>query len=330
MPDNSVDMIMTSIPFGNHYEYTESLEDLGHNPSDMDFWQQMDYLTPQLLRVLKPGRIAVIHVKDRVVYRYQTESEMMEISPFTAECILHFRKHKWMYFGQRTIVTDVVRENNSSYRLGWSEADKDMTKMGSGLPEYALVFRKKPSDTTNSYADEPVEHTKEHYTRARWQTDAHSFWRSDGNTPLDIDQLYNYFQDVATKEALDRKNQLSSTFMVNAPKSPHSWVLTDVDFMHTFNSEQVRKKRSKHICPLPFDIVERFVEMYSNKGDTVLDPFGGLFTVPVTAMHLGRKGYGIELNPEYYAAGVKYCEAEQRNQLMPSLFDFFNVKVGAE
>lgn len=368
MPDNSVDMIMTSIPFGNHYEYTETLEDLGHNPTDLDFWKQMDYLTPQLLRVLKPGRIAVIHVKDRVVYRYQTESEMMEISPFTAECIMHFRDHKWMFFGTRTIVTDVVRENNSSYRLGWSEACKDMTKMGSGLPEYALVFRKRPTDTSNSYADEPVEHKKEEfemshcpkcghevakeeakddlckgcmqitkyvpgyatggYSRGRWQTDAHSFWRSDGNTPLDLGQLYNYFQDVATKEALDRKNQLSSTFMVNAPQSPHGWVLTDVDFMHTFNSEQVRKKRSKHICPLPFDIVTRFIEMYSNKGDVVLDPFGGLFTVPVTAMRLGRKGYGIELNPDYYAAGVKYCEAEQRNQLMPTLFDFFNVKVG--
>lgn len=324
--DNSIDLITTSIPFGNHYEYTESLEDLGHNPTDGDFWNQMDFLIPELLRILKPGRVAAIHVKDRVVYRYQTESEFMEISPFSDECTMAFKKHKWMYMGRRTIVTDVVRENNSSYRLGWTEATEgDMTKMGSGLPEYVLLFRKPPSDKTTSRADEPVKHSKEQYTRARWQEDAHSFWRSDGNTPLDINQLYQYFDVVARKEALDRKNQLSSTFMVDAPQSPHSWVLTDVDFMHTFNSEQVKKKRSKHICPLPFDIVTRFIEMYSNPGDLVLDPFAGLFTVPCVAMKLGRRGFGIELNPEYYAAGVKYCEAEQRNALMPTLFDFFNV-----
>jgi DNA modification methylase len=326
IPDNSVDMIMTSIPFGNHYEYTEKVEDFGHNPNDGDFWKQMDFLIPELLRILKPGRVAAIHVKDRVIYRYQTESEFMEISPFSDECSLAFKKHHWMYMGRRTIVTDVVRENNSSYRLGWTEATEgDMTKMGSGLPEYVLLFRKPPSDKTTSRADVPVRHSKEIYTRARWQEDAHGFWRSDGNAPLDLNQLYQYFDVVVRKEALDRKNQLSSTFMVDAPQSPHSWVLTDVDFMHTFNTDQVKKKRSKHICPLPFDIVTRFIEMYSNPGDVVIDPFAGLFTVPVVAMRLGRVGYGIELNREYFTAGVKYCEAEQQERLMPSLFDYLQV-----
>lgn len=330
IPDNSIDLIHTSIPFGNHYEYTESVEDLGHNPTDADFWKQMDFLIPELLRILKPGRVAAIHVKDRVVYRYQTESEFMEISPFSDECTMAFKKHHWMYMGRRTIVTDVVRENNSSYRLGWTEATEgDMTKMGSGLPEYVLLFRKPPSDKTTSRADVPVKHDKATYTRARWQEDAHSFWRSDGNTPLDPEQLYRYFDVVRRKEALDRKNQLSSTFMVEAPQSPHAWVLTDVDFMRTLNSEQVKKKRSKHICPLPFDIVTRFIEMYSNPGETVLDPFAGLFTVPAVAMKLGRIGIGIELNQDYYTAGVKYCEAVQQEALMPTLFDYFNVNLEA-
>lgn len=322
IPDNSIDLIHTSIPFGNHYEYTESLEDFGHNPSDGDFWEQMDFLIPELLRILKPGRVAAIHVKDRVVYRYQTESEFMEISPFSDECVMAFKKHKWMYQGRRTIVTDVVRENNSSYRLGWTEATEgDMTKMGSGLPEYALLFRKPPSDKTTSRADEPVRKSKADYTRARWQIDAHSFWRSNGNTPLTPAELYCYQEHVSRMEAKDRKGELSSVFMMDAPVSKHSWVWTDVVFMRTLNGEQARKRADKHICPLPFDIVERLITMYSNPGETVLDPFAGLFTVPYTAMKLGRVGYGIELNPEYYAAGVKYCEAMQREAQMPTLFD---------
>lgn len=45
-----------------------------------------------------------------------------------------------------TVVTDVVRENNQTYRLGWTEQCKDGTKMGVGCPEYILLFRKLPTD----------------------------------------------------------------------------------------------------------------------------------------------------------------------------------------
>jgi len=328
MEENSIDMIMTSIPFGNHYEYTEKVEDLGHNSTDNEFWGQMDFLIPNLLRILKPGRIACIHVKNRVVYSYQTESGLMEISPFRSECELAFKKHGFMCMGEHIAITDVVRENASSYRLGWTEATEgDMTKMGAGLPEYILIFRKPPTDRSTSRADIPVRHSKSEYSRARWQRDAHSFWRSDGNTPLDLDQLYNYFEDVKRGEAKDRKHELSSSYMVDAPQSFSEWVWTDTNFMQTLNSEQMRKRQSKHICPLPFDIVERCIDRYTNPGELVLDPFAGLFTVPYTAMKLGRVGYGIELNHDYFAAGVKYCEAMQREVSMPTLFDFFNVPV---
>ena len=57
-------------------------EDFGHNKSDGHFWQQMDFLIPELLRVLKPGRIAAIHVRDRILYGHQTPSGVMEVSPF--------------------------------------------------------------------------------------------------------------------------------------------------------------------------------------------------------------------------------------------------------
>lgn len=61
MPGNSVDLILSSIPFSNHYEYTPSYNDFGHNSDNDKFFEQMDFLTPELLRILKPGRIAAIH-----------------------------------------------------------------------------------------------------------------------------------------------------------------------------------------------------------------------------------------------------------------------------
>jgi hypothetical protein len=128
---DSVGLVHTSIPFGNHYEYTIQLEDFGHNPTNDDFWKQMDFLIPELLRVLMPGRVAAIHVKDRILYGHQTESGFMEVSPFSDECVMAFRKHGFLYEGRRTISTDVVSENNQTYRLGWTEMTRDASKMGS-------------------------------------------------------------------------------------------------------------------------------------------------------------------------------------------------------
>ena len=146
LADNSVDLIHTSIPFGNHYEYSPSKNDFGHNPTDEIFWQQMDFLTPHLLRVLKPGRIAAIHVKDRLLYGHQNGLGVMSIDPFSDDCVRNFRKHGFIYMGRITITTDVVRENNSTYRLTWSEMVKDGSKMGIGMPEYlSLIHISEPT-----------------------------------------------------------------------------------------------------------------------------------------------------------------------------------------
>jgi DNA modification methylase len=326
LPSDHFGLIHTSIPFGNHYSYTTSAEDFGHNPSDAEFWEQMAFLIPELLRVLKPGRVAAIHVKDRILYGHQTKSGFMEVSPFSDECVQAFRKHGFMFEGRRTIVTDVVRENASTYRLGWTEMTRDASKMGSGLPEYLLLFRKPPTSNENARADEPVTKDKVDYTRARWQYDAHSFWRSNGNTPLTLEELYSYEKQVAGAEELDRKGRLPSSFFMDPPKSPSDQVWDDIVSMRTLNSEQSHNRVQNHICPLPFDIVERTIRLYSNEGDEILDPFAGLGTVPYLAIKMGRKGYGVELKPEYFQSFVKYCKDMEVEKTSPTLFDMLKLE----
>jgi len=189
MAPDSVDLILTSIPFSTQYEYSPSYNDFGHTDSNEHFWQQMDFLTPNLLRVLKPGRIAAIHVKDRVVPSGLTGRGYQTVYPFSDDCRAHFERHGFGFLGRRTIVTDVVRENNQTYRLGWTEQCKDGSRMGPGMSEYLLLFRKDPSDTSNGYADAPVAKSKDNYTRSRWQIDAHAFWRSSGDRMLSAEDL---------------------------------------------------------------------------------------------------------------------------------------------
>lgn len=344
--ENHVDLIVTSIPFANHYEYTPSYNDFGHTENNNHFWEQMDFLTPELLRILKPGRIYCCHVKDRILFGNVTGAGAPTVSPFHAEAIFHTRKHGFDYMGMITVVTDVVRENNQTYRLGWSEQCKDGTKMGVGSPEYILLFRKPQTDRTRGYADTPVQKSKQDYTRARWQVDAHAFWRSSGNRQLTAEELakmepdmlsraftewstqnvYSYETHIKIGEDLEMRGALPASFMSLAPGSHDPAVWHDINRMLTLNGEQARRNVEQHVCPLQFDIVDRLIERYSNKGELVYDPFAGLMTVPYRAILKGRRGGGSELSSPYFLDGVQYLKAAETQVNMPALFDFEKVE----
>jgi hypothetical protein len=256
--------------------------------------------------------------------------------------------------GMKTIVTDVVRENNQTYRLGWTEQCKDGSKMGVGMPEYLLLFRKPPSDTSNAYADVPVIKAKKKwlkdeqrwenekgYSRARWQIDAHGYERSDGDRLLKPEEwlglehnqifqrfrkwtessVYNFEHHVAIGEALEAAGKLPSGFMLLQPASWSDDVWTDITRMLTLNGSQWSLGKEMHICPFQFDIVDRVIEQMSNEGDIVLDPFGGLMTVPYRAVMKKRFGKGFELNPSYFLDGAQYCKAAELELNTPTLFD---------
>jgi DNA modification methylase len=214
MEADSVDLILTSIPFATQYEYTPTFNDFGHTDDNAHFWAQMDFLSVQLLRILRPGRVMAVHVKDRIVPGGMTGLGFQTLNPFHAEAIFHYQRHGFAFLGMKTITTDVVRENNQTYRLGWSEQCKDGSRMGCGVPEYLLLFRKAPSDPTTGYADVPVVKEKPHctdadgvvrpfdkktnwrhpvpgtgYSRAAWQLDAHGYAKSSGDRLLSSDEL---------------------------------------------------------------------------------------------------------------------------------------------
>lgn len=214
--------------------------------------------------------------------------------------------------------------------------------MGVGCSEYILLFRKLPSSTEKAYADTPVTKDKEEYTRAQWQIDAHAFWRTSGNrlltkeevmkTPVDKLQLvyrdfsrenvYDYHEHLELAKKLDADGHLPATFMVVAPGSWNGQVWDDVNRMRTLNSEQVRNRRQMHVCPLQLDIVERLINRYSNPGELVYDPFGGIMTVPYMAVKMGREGMATELNPDYFRDGLGYLRQADAERDVPTLFDF--------
>jgi DNA modification methylase len=77
---------------------------------------------------------------------------------------------------------------------------------------------------------------------------------------------------------------------------------------------------SRHICPLQLGTVERCIRLWTNKGETVLDPFAGIGTVPYQAIKLGRKALGVELKPEYWAEARKNLDRAVDAVTVPDLF----------
>lgn len=348
-PDEIMGMWLTSIPFSNQYEYTPSYNDFGHTDDASHFWRQMDFMTPELHRTLKPGRVLAVHVKDRIVDGAITGYSFPTTHPFHAEALAHYMKHGFVFMGMITISTDVVRENNGSYRLGYTMMCNDSSRMGAGMSEYLLVFRKLPTDHANGFADQKVGRQKSDYGLPRWQIDAHGFWRSDGNRYLAFHEYarlpkrqiwrifkeaqmgpYDYEWHCKVAEALEESGRLPRDYMIVPAQSQDPWVWSDVVRMRSLNSSQAAKGREKHICPFPEDICKRAIERWSMPGDLVGDPFSGLGTTFSEAVKLGRYGWGCELNAGYWADSCGYGAAADAKVSTPRLLDLDELEVEAD
>src|SRR5262249_11378207 len=162
-----------------------------------------------------------------------------------------------------------------TYRLGYTEMMKDGSKMGVGSPEYVLLMRRPQTDRSRGYADIPIVKDPAKYTLARWQIDAHAFWRSSGNRLLTTPELvalgqkklagyfpkwsmfagsYDYEAHVGLGENIENhtKGALPRKFMALAPGSLDPGVWHDINRMFTLNSEQSNRNLEKHVCPLQY------------------------------------------------------------------------------
>lgn len=77
------------------------------------------------------------------------------------------------------------------------------------------------------------------------------------------------------------------------------------DFIETSLVTKNEKNHGKHPTQKPIQLISQFVELLSNKGDTIVDPFMGSGTTGVVAKSLGRNFIGIELNQDYFNIASK-------------------------
>lgn len=124
-------------------------------------------------------------------------------------------------------------------------------------------------------------------------------------------------------------NAVPVTPLENGEMSNEDWITwahpiwLDISETDVLNVRESRDPDSeKHLCPLQLDLIERCVRLWSNPDEVVFDPFAGIGSVPYVAVKLGRRGFGLELNPTYYATAIKNMHRAEQAKRQRSLFDW--------
>ena len=108
---------------------------------------------------------------------------------------------------------------------------------------------------------------------------------------------------------------------VNLWQEYASPVWMDIDYGDTLNKQEAREEKDeKHICPLQLQTIERAIHLWTNEGDTVLEPFGGIGSVPFKALQMKRKAVMFELKKSYFDVACRNVKSAETAKAQLQLF----------
>lgn len=279
LPARSVDLLVTSIPFGSLYVYSNSPNDLGNVKSDAQFFEHFGYLLAEQARVMRPGRLICVHLMNLPTSKER--DGYIGLKDFRGDVIRAYQKHGLIYHSEVGIwkdpVTAVVR--TKAIGLLHKQLRKDSHLSRQGLPDYVVVFRVPGAN------DAPITHTHESFPVERWQRYASPFW--------------------VTFEGVDDEGFARCTDAELAADDS-----SGVDPTNTLQARSAREHEDeRHLAPLQLEVIRRCVRLWSNPGDLVWDPFGGIGSTGVVALQEGRRALLAELKRSYFDQAVRNLRA---------------------
>ena len=113
----------------------------------------------------------------------------------------------------------------------------------------------------------------------------------------------------------------SDEFPVDLWQKWASPIWMDINQSRTLNARAGREDGDeRHICPLQLDVIHRCVGLWSNPGDLVLSPFGGIGSEGYESLLMGREYVGIELKPSYFREACRNLADAERQKHQTTLF----------
>jgi DNA modification methylase len=310
LPENSIDHACFSSPFGSLYIYSDSERDMGNSNGSDEFNRHHQYFADQLFRVMKPGTVICDHVKDTVFYQGSSETGEGGIYPFSDDALASYRRAGFVLRARVTVWRDPVRERDKTNheRLLYGNIGKNSRVCAMGMPEYILVMRK---ESTGVKTGDKVRHAIDKWGQDVATEHAFEIAREDAERML----VKGMIDGISTKLLLKLAEMARFPLPQWQEWASPVWMNTQqMDVIHgRFHKNKYKAEGDeRHICPMPLDLIERCLTLYSSPGDVVLDPFSGVGSTGYTAVRMGRKFFGIELKPEYAAQAAKIIKEAER------------------
>lgn len=300
VPDNSVDLMVFSPPFADLYTYSNFIEDMGNVTDYNEFVSQFGYLVVELKRTLKPGRLCAVHCMDLPTLK--SRDGYIGIKRFSSKIADIFEDNGMFLHSEFTIWKDPLLAAVRTKALGLSHKQvlKDMSMIRMGLSDKVLVFKKDGDNET------PIQLEDKKFTNYVPMYDGDNFPRSA--------EGFNEYWGFDPESKYSKEVQYSH----NVWQRYASPIWMDISQTNVLQYTTARGENDeKHICPLQLEVIERIILLYSNKGETILSPFGGIGSEGYQSLKMGRKSISIELKPSYFEINKRNHRAaiEQKGQL---------------
>lgn len=281
MPDmapQSVDLSVFSPPFAALYSYSQELEDMGNVRGDAEFRYQWRTFAERLLPVMRPGRVVAIHCKE--IIRFANTSGFRHAYDFPSDLRQGMVDAGFHYHRRVTIHKNPQLEatRNKETSLLHVTALRDATASMPQTGEYLMVF------TAPGANEAPVLHDRDEHTFERHTQWMNSIWYEDAEVPdAEVEQWRQWLYPDGEQSTW---HGIRETDVLNA---------------------QVAKERpeERHVCPLQLSLIERCCLLWSNPGELVFSPFGGIGSEGWAALGVGRRYYGVELKRSYFDTGAR-------------------------
>lgn len=172
-PDNSMHFEIYSPPFSSLYTYSNSDRDLGNSKNDEEFFTHFHFITSELFRILKPGRIMAVHCMNLPTSKER--DGFIGIKDFRGDLIREFQSAGFIYHSEICIWKNPVTAMQRTKALGLlhKQLKKDSCMSRTGIPDYIVIMRKPGNNP------EPVTHTNETFPVSDWQEYASPIWQYD-------------------------------------------------------------------------------------------------------------------------------------------------------
>jgi len=140
--DNSVDIMVFSPPFSSLYTYSESIRDMGNCFSNEEFIQHYKFLAKELLRILRPGRVCCVHVRNLNISKQ--DEGVIGLYDLRGDLIRAMNEVGFVFQTEVTVWTNPVVEMQRTKHIGllYREGRKDWSVARMGRPDNIIVFRK--------------------------------------------------------------------------------------------------------------------------------------------------------------------------------------------